>query len=254
MLEGYVYVADEKPGPMTGAVVGVRVAKTPLEPPWIVVNHALAGGNIDHWPGRLFRVACVPPRSPAEDNALARAAENLRADAGYSRVVVVDVIEELDAAILFGPHGTDIIKIIEVGRLLTEDRAKQLAAQCNPGAEAAYNRAWAQWLAVQPNGSFYLNDEHLDTLLVPGAGPSGSPIGNGFLVVSEAVRRRAQQGGGSGAFTINIEGEETMADPWATARASLQHAAMAYGAPDLISAADHAVLTQAWLSTVGHPR
>jgi hypothetical protein len=235
---------------MTGAAVGMRVENAALEPPWIVVHHSLQKVGVAHWPGRLFRVAAVAPRSPAEDQALASAAENLRPDAGYSRVVAVDVLEELAPAILFGPHGQDVIKILDVGRFLTEDRAKMLAAHCDPRAEHAYSRAWAYWLAAQPHGAFYLKEDHPDTLLVPGAGPSGSPIGDGFLVLSDAVRRSARQRGNLDAFTTDDDGEQIMTEPWATARASLQYAAMAYGAPELISATDHDVLTAAWRSVI----
>ena len=41
MVDGFVYVSDDDPGPMAGAVVGTRVAKPTPDPPWIVVDHAL---------------------------------------------------------------------------------------------------------------------------------------------------------------------------------------------------------------------
>jgi hypothetical protein len=97
VVEGYVYADDDRPGLMAGAKVGTRVRTPSWDPPWIVVDHRLDAVVIARWPGRLFRVASVPPSSDEERIALASAAENLRADAGYTRVFAVDLLAELPA-------------------------------------------------------------------------------------------------------------------------------------------------------------
>lgn len=247
VISGFVYVSDEDAGPLIGASVGMRVANTSLAPPWIVVDHSLDRVLAAKWPGRLFRVSGVPARSDAERDALARAAAGLLPNAGYTRVLAVDVLEELAPAILFGPHGDAVVRIIDVGCSLTEDLARQLAAHRHPGATEAYRRAWARWLAGQPNGPSSQDHDHSHTLAAHDAGHSGSPIGHGFSVVSEGVRGSAQQQGG---ITVDVDGEEILAKRWAGAAATLLDAAMAFGTPDLVSAEDHAMLTVAWRSVI----
>jgi hypothetical protein len=247
VISGFVYVSDEDPGPMIGASTGMRVANTSLAPPWIVVDHSLDRVLVAKWPGRLFRVASVPPRSDAERDALVRAAEGVLPSAGYTRVLAVDVLEELTPAILFGPHGDAVVRIIDVGRRLTENLARQLAPKRHPEATEAYRRAWARWLAGQPDGLSFQDHDLSHTLAVHGAGHSGSPIGHGFLVVSTSVRGSAQQRGG---ITVDVDGEEVLVKPWAGAAATLLDAVMAFGAPDLVSPEDHAMLTAAWRSVI----
>lgn len=247
MISGFVYVSDEDAGPLIGASVGMRVANTALVPPWIVVDHSLDRVLVAKWPGRLFRVVGVLPRSDAECDALARAAEGLLPNAGYTRVLAVDVLEELAPAILFGPHGEAVVRIVDVGCGLTEDLARQLAANRHPEAADAYRRAWVRWLAGQPDGPSFREHDHSATLAVHDAGRSGSPIGHGFSVVFEGVRGSAQKRGG---ITVDVVGEEALAKRWAGAAATLLDAAMAFGAPDLVSAEDHVMLTAAWRSVI----
>ncbi|MFC3502756.1 hypothetical protein ACFOOK_17485 [Micromonospora krabiensis] len=249
VVEGFVYVVADRPGPMAGAGVGERVRIPSWAPPWIVVDHRLDRVLAGRWPGRLFRVRSVPPESDEERDALARAARNLGADAGYTRVSAVDVLEELRPGLLFGPHGDAVVDVLEHARLLTEPAARALAAARPPGADDAYDRAWRRWLDAQAGGAAYQDDDHRGVLAIPGVGPGRSPIGSGLVAVWTCVVDSARRRVGPAAFTVQTddgEEDEVLLDPWRTAGGALLDAALALGAPDLVDAADAAVLTAAW--------
>jgi hypothetical protein len=247
MVQGFVYVSGDQPGPMEGATVGARVRMPSWDPPWIVVDHELDTVIVARWPGRLFRVESVPPSSDEERVALARARGSLRAEARYTRVFAVDVLAELPPALLFGPHGQAVVEILECARLLVDPVARELAAVRPPDASQAYGRAWQRWLDRQPNGTPYRTGDHSHVLAVPGAGRIGSPIGHGIAVLWTCVVDRARRCAGSTAFTFDEdEDDKVLLDPWATAASALLDAAMALGAPDLVDPADASLLTEAW--------
>jgi hypothetical protein len=204
---------------------------------------------VARWPGRLLRVASVPPGDDQERAALARAAQNVRADARYTRVLAVDVLAELPAWALFGPHGQAVAAVLDRARHLAARAARDLAAARHPQANQAYNRAWRRWLDQQPDRMPDEADDHSRVLAVPGAGPAGSPIGHGLWLVWACVADSARRCAGPGAFAVDEEGDEVLLDPWAAAASALLHAAMALGAPELTGAADTAVLTTAWRAT-----
>ncbi|MGC0418920.1 hypothetical protein [Embleya sp. AB8] len=248
---GFVFVPDDRGGPLTGAVAGQRIVKEDFEPPWIVVDRELATVNVVGWPGRLYRVAVVPPETERERAAMAEAAEGLRVPAAYTRAFAVDILAELPVAALFGPHGDAVVEIVDAARALTPATAARLAAALVPQARAYFGAAWDRWLADEPNAAPYRDGDHTCTLLIPGAGPIGSPIGKGFLVLSAAVRAAARERGGPTAFEIEYDedGEadgEMLSRPWSRASHTLLHAAMALGAPHLTAEPDRAVLTAPW--------
>lgn len=217
-----------------------------LEPPWIVVDHAIENVVVAGWPGRLLRVASVPAADDEERAALERAAANLRADAGYSRVIAVDVLAELPATMLFGPNGEAVAEVLDVAGSLILGSARELAAARRPDADQAYSRAWQRWLDQQPSGGPYRDQDFDRVLAVPGAGPAPSPVGDGLMLTwtraADSARRRA----GPAAFSVNEHGCEVLLDPWATAAAALLDAAMALGAPGLTGPDDAVLLTAAW--------
>jgi hypothetical protein len=250
VVDGFVYVSDDDPGPMAGAAAGTTVTKTSLAPPWIVVDHTLDTVIVARWPGRLFRVTSVEPTGADQRAALTSAAEGLRADAGYSRVLAVAVREELPATVLFGAHGEVVATVIGAAGRLDADTAVRLLAARHPGAREAYGRAWSRWLSGQPQHCEQQDDEHSLTLAVHGVGRTSAPVGDGFTVlwdaVTASVRRCAPQ-----SLSVDADGEWALAEPWASAGAALLEAAMAFGAPELVDVADAAALTGAWRSVFG---
>jgi hypothetical protein len=176
VVEGFVYVEDECPGVMAGATAGSRVSKTSSEPPWIVVDRSLEQIIVARWPGRLFRVAVVPPSSAAERAAMALAAQGQVPDAGYVRALAVDVLAELPPAQLFGAHGRAIVEVIEVARSLTEDRAQLLASAAHPAAGDAYSAAWSRWTGTGHAVDHPQRRQHVATIGYHRPGRASSPM------------------------------------------------------------------------------
>ncbi|MFJ9853926.1 hypothetical protein [Streptomyces sp. NPDC101150] len=248
---GFVFISDESPGCLRAATAGMRVTLPVFTPPWIVVDHALERVLVTSWPGRLFQVRVAPPKTDGERAAMARAAEGLTSHAGFTRALAVDVLAELSPSVLFGPRGDAVLRVIEAASALDEKRARALEAAGRPAAGEEYGKAWDRWLAGQPNGAPYRNQDHAGTLSIPGAGPSGSPIGRGFSLIWKMVSAAARERGGAGSFTLDEDGDQILADPWETALGALLDAAMALGAPHLMDRDAGTVLTAAWTTVFG---
>ncbi|MFI9031086.1 hypothetical protein [Streptomyces sp. NPDC053560] len=203
------------------------------------------------WPGRLFRAQIVPPATQEERIALASAAEDLSPHAGYTRALAIDLLEELSASVLFGPHGDAVRQVLEAGCALDEDEARRLATARPAAADHAYSTAWDRWLAEQPQGASQQGTEHAGVVAVSGVGPAPSPIGHGLSVLAHTVDKSARLRGGTGAHTTDADGEEVLLDPWHTACAALLDTAMALGAPHLTDDRTRTLLTTAWTTTYG---
>ncbi|MCU7821272.1 hypothetical protein [Kitasatospora sp. DSM 101779] len=264
-MSGYVYVGGGDTGPMAGAEVGRRVAMDSGGPPWLVVVHTLDRVHVTRWPGRLFRVAAVAPADADVRESLRRANEGFAPSAGHSRAHAVDVLAELSPGVLFGPAGEEVARVADAAAALTPAAVGRLAPACTDAGRAAYAAAWDRWLVDQPNPGPYLGSDHAATLLIPGAGRVGSPIGHGFLAVHAAVRASALTRGGAAAFTADRrdedgEDEDTeergtrLAPAWSAAADALLGAAMVLGAPDLLEPAEAALLTAPWRLLTGGAR
>jgi len=91
------------------------------------------------------------------------------------------------------------------------------------------------------------DDEYhdLDGALRLGGATWGSPINEGFSVLHAVVFNRSKLIDGPDA-TQEDDGEVWLKEPWSGADRALGDAALAKGAPDLLSDADRALLLQAW--------
>jgi hypothetical protein len=67
-------------------------------------------------------------------------------------------------------------------------------------------------------------------------------------VIHTAVGRRAEAVTGPAVWLVDEDDPEGawLADPWSAASVALVDVALALGAPDLVSGADHDILTAAW--------
>lgn len=233
-VRGLVFVPLADEGAMARAAPGQIVRNPTSGPPWIVVDHAVESVVAARWPGRLWEVEIVEA-----------AAEQPREGAGYTRAVDVRVLREIPIAILFGPRGGDVVRVIERAASIDAEAAAELGARSAPLASEAYSRAWNAWLAKVEPGSIHLGAGHADTLSVH-AGGTRSPIGGAFTVLHSVLSDRARAVAGDAAFITDEDGESCLAEPWSTALAALLHAAMAFGAPELVPDADRHLLLKAW--------
>ncbi|GIH05653.1 hypothetical protein Rhe02_37200 [Rhizocola hellebori] len=245
MREGFLLVGHNESGPMASAEVGDRVARPALGPPWFAVTHDVERVLFTDWPARLFRVGMLPAATPEEQANLDFAASKIRADAGYTRVLAVEVLQELPASVLFGPHGERVAPIADVAATLTLAQAAALARVRHPGAAMARSRVWRRWLQSRPGRSSDVDGDHSHTL-----DDDGSPIGRGMGLLFGLVWKAARARGGPDAFRPDPhpadDGDEILQQPWYDASAALLDAAIAEGAPNLLQDNEADVLCQSW--------
>jgi hypothetical protein len=222
-VTGFVFVADADDGPMCFAAAGKSIRNAADGAPWIVVDQAIESIVVAKWPGRLWRVAV-----------LKAGAEQPAAYAKYTRAVGVEVIAEEPVSRLFGAHGEAVCPILERARTITLDDVALLRDAVREDAREAYSRAWNRWLG----------DSHDHTVTLA-AGDSRSPIGAGFTVLHNLVVERARTLTNGAAVTTNDDDEVVLAPEWSATSDALLHAAMAHGAPELLSPADTELLTAA---------
>ncbi len=238
-IHGYVYAPDADPGCLAGAAPGVIVRKPDRSPPWIVVDHSIESAIIARWPGRLYRVVVLD----------AEGVEQASARAHYTRAVAVQICDEVPAARLFGDHGEAVSAVISFAARLERPVARLLADLRHPLADQAYSRAWRRWLRGTRAGSAH-EESDLSRTLEVGPGTPRSPVNCGLTLTYRAVWDRADALLGSAAFVDDEEGERTLAPVWASAAAALLDAAMALGAPAIVTEEDAVILTAAWRSVV----
>lgn len=231
---GFVFASLARDERIARAAPGEVVRNETSGPPWIVVDHAIQSVIAAGWPGKLWEVEI-----------LEAASDQPRGDAGYARAVAVRVVRELPGAILFGEHGGDVLRVIDRAASIDAAEATALGGRSTALAREAYSRAWNAWLAKVEPGSVHRGGDHSDTLAVF-AGGKRSPIGVGFTVLRDVLTRRAREVAGDAAFTTGEDGEVCLTGPWASASEALLHAAMAFGAPELIPDADRRALLEAW--------
>ncbi|MEV4411503.1 hypothetical protein [Catellatospora sp. NPDC049609] len=232
MVPGYLYVDHTDPE-HPRAVAGGRVTLPAPRPPWLLVHRSLDQMLVTRWPVRLFRVAEVPPATERERAVLADAVAELLPIAGFTRAACVDVLEELSPALLFGPYGAAVARVLDAGCALDEQTAHRLAQARHRNAEQAYRAAWRRWL---------------DGPRVSGA---SSPVGSGFALLHRVVGDSARLRGRPGAWVVDGDGEDVVAEPWRAAFSALLEAAMAYGAPDLSDGAAGVAMSTAWHAVYG---
>jgi hypothetical protein len=242
-IDGYVYAPDADPGLLAGAAPGAIVRKSDRSPPWIVVDHAIESAVIARWPGRLYRVVVLD----------AEGIEQASAHAKYTRAVAVQVCDEVPASRLFGDHGEAVATVISFAARLELPTARLLAELRHPLGDQAYSRAWCRWLNRTGVGTANEESDYSMTLAA-GPGPSRSPINYGLTLTYQAVWDRADAVLGSGAFVDDEEGERTLAPVWSSAAAALLDAAMALGAPSMVTEEDAVILTAAWRSVADPAR
>jgi hypothetical protein len=237
--EGFVYVPDVEPGLMKDAKPDSTIRNPTRQPPWFVVYHSIQAVFTARWPGKLWRVEIVRA-----------AAEQPNAGADYTRAVAVRILAEVPTFLVFGEHGAAVSRIIDRARALELKHVEVLGQSVCAQTREAYSRAWNKWLAQADSASSHLGADLSSTLAMPGLS-SRSPINGGFTVLYSALAARARALVGETAFVANDEGEEFFSPEWDLALDALLGAAMAYGAPDLVSAADRASLTSAWVRVFG---
>lgn len=229
---GFVYAPCSDGEPLLDAAPGDVIRIEGSGPPWIVVNHAIESILVTGWPGRLCRVAVLEPAAH-------------QPGVGYTRAAAVTLEFEVPLGRLFGPHGDEVLRIIDQAASLGLDEVHSLAALTSKQASTAYLRAWNAWLENQHTTSSHAGAD--DSATPVASSGARSPVGAAFTIISSLLSERARDLVGDAAFVLDEEdGVYVLIDSWAGASSALCCAAMAVGAPHLITASDKRLLERAW--------
>ena len=225
---------------MRDARVGAVLRLADRGPPWIVVDFALDRIIVANWPGRLWRVRVIEAAS-ARDQRQAGGQPNHQAT--YLRAIAVEILSEQSPAVLFGPHGSNLISLFEQAASLNSQTAQRLAAARSDAAPAAYDRVMRRWAQAAQVAVW---EDNLDGVLKIGG---GSPINGGLATLHRVVFERAISIGGPDAIAHDGEAV-TLNEPWATAAKVASDAALALGAPQFASGTDRRGLLEGWTSAL----
>lgn len=225
---------------MSDARAGDTVHVEGRGPPWIVVDREPAGAILARWPGRLWRVRI-------EEAATEHDQRNFGGTplpyVRYTRCISVAVEAEEDVAILFGTYGSSVLRVLEQASRISRAHAEVLAANRHPNAAAAQDRVWRNWLR-QRGQSDDIHDQYDGTLQMGGQS-WGSPINQGLSVLHDIVFRRAKHLDGDAATESDDE-DVWLVQPWSEADRVIGDAALALGAPELMTDEDRDILLHGW--------
>jgi hypothetical protein len=173
------------------------------------------------WPSSLWRVDDLyrPVR--------------LRPGNRWVRCRAFTVVEQVPTWLVAGSHGDAVEWVITRARALTSDQVEGLAAM-SEADEAPLNKAlWDRWL-----------QDHR----------GGSPVGCGLHVLQQAVEEAARRTSAALFGWDERDGVEVLSDPaWQQAGHAANGAALALGAPGVLTAEQNALLARRWTSVFGPP-
>lgn len=229
---GFVYTSQNEPGPLTAGRIG-DVIRIQSAPPWIVVDHSKDSIVFTNWPGVLWMVEVVEPAPNSE-----------QVTSTYTRSKAVRLIEISTATELFGANGDAVEQILNQAAQLELTQIES-ARPFGVDAVNAYSRAWNAWIKNRDPDETVGN--HESTLGVGSCGYD-SPIGRGFVLLFNVVHKRARAIEGDSAFSVDDEGELHFLPHWQIAFDAARFAAMACGAPELLSEQERRILVATWAS------
>jgi hypothetical protein len=150
---------------------------------------------------------------------------------GWMRCKSLTVREELPNWLVMGPHGDLVAQVIDQARDLTDEQTRTIAAMDAADEASLYRALWDRWL---------LNHE------------SGSPVGCGLSAVHDAVGEAARRTGPH-LFCWDVEDEvEVINDTaWQQAGHAALAAAIARGAPQILSNQENHRLALRWTTVIG---
>jgi len=223
---------------MSAAAPGMEIRTPDRGPPWLPIAFEIFALTVARWPGRLWQVELVEP---------AERENQPYEGATWIRAIALRIEKELPVSLLFGPQGAAVCAVADVAGAITLEQATLLSSARDPLADKAYDRVFRTWLTDQDieikSGKNFAN-----------ALEDRSPIGSGLTVVHGEVFRRATSLVGDAAIETDAHSEDCwLVEPWIGASRALRATALALGTPDIVSAADHAILTHAWTTVIGAP-
>lgn len=186
----------------------------------LLVHHVAT--DILVWPSSLWRVDDL--------------ARTVRPPVGgaWARCLAFTVVEEVPAWLVAGPHGYALEWVVAAARTLTPDQVDALGRLSDNREKALTKRLWARWSQ--------------------GHARNGSPVGWTLMTVDTAVTEAARRVGPELFGPDEDDDTEVLSDPaWLRASSAAYSAALALGAPDLLTPEENRVLARRWTTVFGTP-
>ncbi|MFE2538296.1 hypothetical protein [Streptomyces sp. NPDC059371] len=198
--------------------IGRRVDRQPVGDEGLVVNEIAI--DVLVWPSSLWRVADLEPTRPLPGHR-------------WVRCRAFTVMKQVPAWLVAGPHGDVVEWVITRTRTLTSAQVDALAALSDEGEKPLTRTLWARWS----------RDHH-----------TGSPVGCALTTLNEVVTEAAHRVGPQ-LFGRDEEDEvEVLSDPaWLRAFGAAYAAALALGAPELLTLQENTLLARRWTTVFGPP-
>ncbi|WP_328664550.1 hypothetical protein [Streptomyces sp. NBC_00328] len=193
--------------------------RQPVGDEGLLVNEIAA--DVLQWPSSLWRVTDLEPMRPIPSPR-------------WMHCRAFTVVEQVPAWLVAGPHGDAVEWVIARTRTLTGAQADALAALSDEGEEPLTRTLWSRW----SRGHHTLS-------------PVGCALTTLYKVVNEAAHRVGPQLFGPDEEYHEVE---VLSDPaWLRAFRAAYAAALALGAPELLSPGENAVLARRWTTVFGSP-
>lgn len=173
------------------------------------------------WPASLWRVVDLErPVRPMPGNR-------------WVRCLAFTVVDQVPTWLVAGPHGDAVEWVINQARALTAEQVGRLASMPEESEEPLCKALWERWMRARR---------------------SGSPVGCGLTTLYKAVDEAARRVGPLLFGWSEEDGIEVLTDPaWRKAGRAAYAAALALGAPELVSSEQGSALALRWTSVLGAP-
>lgn len=225
------------------------------KPPYLVVHFAPHAPRVARWGGALWRCEVLDAITPEEEERRHGFARPAASHREYVRAAEIRLIEAASLALLFGAHGGRVVAVIDKAHALTAAEAERLAGARGADAVAARARVFDRWMAGREMPQNRLVDGHGSFLSI--GIEDASPVGQALRLIEHEVTRRAQAALGDDSLLLITFGdpdeseEDVLLEPWASAAGALADAALALGAPEVVTADNREQLLAGWRGTFG---
>lgn len=149
----------------------------------------------------------------------------------WVRCLAFTVVDQVPTWLVAGPHGDAVEWVINQARALTAEQVGSLASMPEEPEEPLRKALWGRWMRARR---------------------SGSPVGCGLTTLYQAIDEAARRVGPSLFGWSEEDGGEVLTDPaWQKAGRAASAAALALGAPELVSSEQGSTLALRWTSVFG---
>lgn len=205
-----------------------------MEPPWLVLHKTARGAYISEPHRRYF----VQVQQIIPDTVQIKFGGQVPKTNKYLRMHSAIIVEELNLYDQYGPSGAQVVQLLDQVSVLSCYQAAILGVSRHPDAERT---------RVQLEEKIGYGTLGIDQYSKNSHFPAASPFGAGYEIHHRLGERATELMGKSAWLTYpdDLEGAE-LVDFWSTPYSALFDAAIAIGAPEVITSSERQALIHAW--------